>query len=80
MRKPKLHENILFNFSSFLTHLSIPVFVVDEQGNFLACNQRWLDATGYQKETLSSISKMEISESNLSKKISQKNLKNLKVS
>lgn len=70
MKKSNLQQNILENFLSVLPHFSIPVFVVDEQGNILASNPLWLDVIGNQQETLSSISKIEISGSNFSQSIS----------
>jgi two-component system sensor histidine kinase/response regulator len=70
MKKSKLQHNILVDFSSFLPHFSIPVFVVDEQGTILASNPLWLDVIGNQQETLSSLSKIEILGSNFSQTIS----------
>jgi PAS domain S-box-containing protein len=53
-------DEVQTEFSSFLEHLPIAVFVVDEKGNILFYNQNWLDATGYRADEIQNMKVWEI--------------------
>ncbi|MEX2591550.1 MAG: PAS domain S-box protein [Anditalea sp.] len=67
--KTKTHDNhILNDLSSFVSHLPIAVFVVDEKGGSIFCNQVWLNATGLAPEEYKSFKAKDILGSGFSEK------------